>query len=39
MKGIQQKELQMNGVFREIYYNIDFSKDENNLTEVQVGII
>jgi effector-binding domain-containing protein len=39
IKDVQQKGLQMNGVFREIYYNIDFSRDENNLTEVQVGII
>lgn len=39
MKNIQQKDLQMNGVFREVYYNIDFSRDENNLTEVQVGIV
>ena len=27
------------GEFREIYWNIDFNNPENNLTEVQVGVV
>jgi effector-binding domain-containing protein len=30
--------LQPNGVCREVYLNIDFSRDEYNLTEIQLGL-
>lgn len=31
--------LNMNGVFREVYHHVDFVTVEENLTEVQVGLI
>jgi effector-binding domain-containing protein len=36
---IQADQLVMNGICREAYLNIDFSRDECNLTEVQIGIL
>ena len=41
-KGIQEitkQKLKMNGVSREMYVNVDFPREEYNLTEVQIGII
>jgi len=35
---IQHDGLVMNDVCREIYLNIDFSRDESNLTIVQIGL-
>ena len=36
---IQSQNLQMNGLTREIYLNMDFGNPERNITEVQIGII
>jgi len=38
IEKITAENLEMNGVSREAYLNIDFSYDDRNLTEVQVGI-
>jgi effector-binding domain-containing protein len=35
---VQGDKLSMNGICREIYINVDFSRDECNLTEVQLGL-
>jgi effector-binding domain-containing protein len=31
--------LKLNGICREMYINIDFDNPENNITEIQVGVI
>lgn len=36
---ILQQGLQMTGIFREMYVVVDMAKPENNVTEVQAGII
>jgi effector-binding domain-containing protein len=38
MQEIAARNLAMTGVCREVYINIDFTRDECNLTEVQVEI-
>ncbi|RZK47214.1 MAG: hypothetical protein EOO94_01155 [Pedobacter sp.] len=35
---VQSENLALNGICREIYINVDFSRDEFNLTEVQIGL-
>jgi len=35
---ITKQNLKMNGASREMYINVDFNREECNLTEVQVGI-
>lgn len=39
MEKILHDGLVMNGLCREAYINIDFSRDECNLTEVQIGLV
>lgn len=39
IQRVQADGLQLNGMFREMYINIDFDTPEHNLTEVQVGIL
>ncbi|MBC7850380.1 MAG: GyrI-like domain-containing protein [Chitinophagaceae bacterium] len=39
MQFIAMNSLQMTGECREIYWNIDFENPENNLTEIQVGVV
>ncbi len=39
MQFISTNNLQMTGICREIYWNIDFETPENNLTEIQIGIL
>ena len=39
MKHIEANKLPMKDECRELYINIDFQKPENNITEVQVGIL
>ena len=39
MGEIQSKNLQMNGLTREIYLNMDFENPEGNITEVQIGLL
>lgn len=39
MQFIAMNDLHMTGICREIYWNIDFDSPENNLTEVQVGVL
>ncbi len=36
---LHQKGLQMSGECREVYHQVDFENIENNLTEIQVGVI
>lgn len=36
---IHSKNIQMSGITREIYLNMDFENPENNITEVQMGIV
>ncbi len=38
LKHVSDDGLKPNGVFREAYINIDFERQENNITEIQVGI-
>lgn len=39
MKHIEANKIPMKDECRELYLNIDFQKPENNITEVQVGIL
>jgi len=39
MGEIQSKNLQMSGLTREIYLNMDFENPEANITEVQIGVV
>jgi len=39
MQHIEANKFQLNDECREVYINIDFQKPENNITEVQVGIL
>ncbi|MET0298623.1 MAG: GyrI-like domain-containing protein [Flavitalea sp.] len=39
MQKVATDQLKLNGVCREMYVNIDFTRDECNITEVQVGIV
>ena len=36
---ISQNKLRAAGESREVYLNVDFSREENNLTEVQIGLV
>jgi effector-binding domain-containing protein len=38
MEFIQGNNLQMSGVNRELYINVDFAEDTANVTEIQVGV-
>ncbi len=38
MTEIQAKNLQMSGLIREIYLNMDFENPDRNITEVQIGL-
>ena len=37
--SIMKDNLQMSGESREIYHNVDFENQENNLTEIQIGVL
>lgn len=39
MQHVEANKVPINDECREIYINIDFEKPENNITEVQVGIL
>jgi effector-binding domain-containing protein len=37
--GIFENGLKPNGICREMYLNVDFENPENNITEIQVGVL
>lgn len=39
LKHIEQHKIPMSDECREIYYNVDFTNVDNNLVEIQMGII
>jgi effector-binding domain-containing protein len=38
MTEIAKQNLGMNGICREVYLNIDFSREDCNITEIQIGL-
>jgi effector-binding domain-containing protein len=39
MTTVAEKNLQVNGLIREIYLNMDFQNPDANITEVQIGLL
>ncbi|MHA4808271.1 GyrI-like domain-containing protein [Flavitalea flava] len=39
METIGEKGLAMNGIFSEAYIHVDFLQPDNNITEVQIGLL